>query len=497
MFIARHVYRVSLWLAWVVIFLCAVFLCKMLDWDEGIRGVVATGAGTSALFLAWLVLETVWPMGCWAFGGLGGGSRACRVDPPDLPDDDTPGRFDGAGSSDPKDWAIALNRLSKGAFERGEPETALKHALDSLALAEESGDDDGKAIILFNLSQIHMALEQEDTALACVEKSLELSRKTGNRTCQEKALDIMGHIYKGRETVDRALSCFKEALAIAEAMGDKEGAGDILNSMGLVHLLCSEADSAKRCLDQSIAIRRAQNDRVGESENLINLSRYHELKGDWDEAEKCLDQSFSLNRKMNNAAAIIAVFYNMAREAMDDGRYDKALMMWDKSLSLAVECGYVEGICHVASTLGGVLATAGHLKEAGYVLKLASETAHAAGFPDVNAIDERLADVYLKQRESLELKTYLSLFSVMTCEKDLVDAGLWFCPVRVLTRLPQYENVIKDSTCGLIGWLPPVSADIFDMTRELPVMFDKDDGSVVCLGIAPEELELIKAGDLH
>ncbi|MFA6011340.1 MAG: tetratricopeptide repeat protein [Desulfobacteraceae bacterium] len=395
-------------------------------------------------------------------------------------------------NADQIDESKTLNRLSKDAFEQGDLETALKHASASLAMAEETGDEDGKAIILTNISQVHMALGQMETALACLEKSLVLAQSTGNKTCEGKALDIMGNIYKDREEYDLALSYFEQALSIEKAISDKDGEGDTLNSIALIFLLRNDGDTAKYFLDQSIAIRRDLEDKIGEAANLINLSRCHELKGDFDTAEECLDQSLALNQETGNKVAMIAVYHNMAHAALDQGEYGKALTLWEKTLDLAVATQHAQGIFHVASTLGRVLAKSGHIREAGIVLKLASETGHAAGFPEATAIDELLSAVYQHQRDTLDLNDFLAFVPAMKSEKDLVTAGLWLQPVRVKKPLPQYENIILDRTKGLIGWMHPVSADIFDMTIELPVMFDKVDGDVVSVGIPIGELELIK-----
>lgn len=394
--------------------------------------------------------------------------------------------------TDQDDEAKTLNRLSKEAFEQGDLETALKHASASLAMAEETGDEDGKAIILINISQVHMALGQMETAQACLEKSLALAQSTGNKTCEGKALDIMGNIYKDREEYDLALSYFEQALSIEKTISDKDGEGDTLNSIALIFLLRNDGDTAKYFLDQSIAIRRDLDDKIGEAANLINLSRYYELKGDFETASECLEQSLTLNQETGNKVAMIAVYHNMAHAALDGGEYGKALTLWEKALDLAVHTQHAQGIFHVASTLGRVLAKSGHIREAGIVLKLASDTGHAAGFPGATAIDELLSAVYQHQRDTLDLNDFLSFVPAMKSEKDLVTAGLWLHPVRVKKPLPQYENIIMDRSQGLIGWMHPVSADIFDMTIELPVMFDKVDGDVVSVGIPIGELELIK-----
>lgn len=101
-------------------------------------------------------------------------------------------------------------------------------------------------------------------------------------------------------------------------------------------------------------------------------------------------------------------------------------------------------------------------------------------------------DKLRKQIDTLDLRSYLALFPAMTGEKDLVDAGLWYRPVRVKKPVKRFADILKDSKNGMIGWFYPSSADMFDMKTELPVMFDKKNGETLVLGIPLDDLELNK-----
>jgi len=89
-----------------------------------------------------------------------------------------------------------------------------------------------------------------------------------------------------------------------------------------------------------------------------------------------------------------------------------------------------------------------------------------------------------------ELKDYLKLFKTPKTQVDLVEMGLWYASVGVLEVPKGFEEVIEDTGSGTISWEYPVSADIFDMSVELPVTFKKKDGEYVTLGISPEHLIL-------
>jgi len=113
---------------------------------------------------------------------------------------------------------------------------------------------------------------------------------------------------------------------------------------------------------------------------------------------------------------------------------------------------------------------------------------------------EPLLRYLLKRRKSvlhdklykMDLKEYVGLFDTFKSQMDLVEAGLWWHPVKVKELPRHYEEMIKKEPYYIIGWSYPASAGMFDLTSELPVMFDKKDGSSLTLGIEMEKLELVK-----
>ena len=98
----------------------------------------------------------------------------------------------------------------------------------------------------------------------------------------------------------------------------------------------------------------------------------------------------------------------------------------------------------------------------------------------------------LKKRLNLakvDLEDYITLFDTAKSEQNLVEMGLWNVNVGVLEVPSAYRSVIQNST-GIIGWEYPVSADVFDMSVEIPVIFKKKNGEYVTLGIKHEDVIL-------
>jgi len=91
--------------------------------------------------------------------------------------------------------------------------------------------------------------------------------------------------------------------------------------------------------------------------------------------------------------------------------------------------------------------------------------------------------------EKVELKDIVKIFSIKT-RYDLEELGLWGAEVAVSQLSNQYEEIIEDSDIGTVMWNHYCSADIYDMSIELPINFKKKNGDYISLGIKPHYLYL-------
>lgn len=101
----------------------------------------------------------------------------------------------------------------------------------------------------------------------------------------------------------------------------------------------------------------------------------------------------------------------------------------------------------------------------------------------------------LKERidvSKLELEDYMFLHPTPKSRDDLQKLKLWGAKVGVHQVPSGYEDLLEDPQSGTIEWNHYCSADIFEMSVELPVNFKKKNGDYVSLGIRHEYLVLEK-----
>ncbi|MDD2651479.1 MAG: hypothetical protein PHX44_00315 [Sulfurimonas sp.] len=90
----------------------------------------------------------------------------------------------------------------------------------------------------------------------------------------------------------------------------------------------------------------------------------------------------------------------------------------------------------------------------------------------------------------IELSSYLELIPTLKTQSDLMNYGLWGAKVWAMEVPSGYEEILADANMGTIEWNQYCSADIFDMSIELPVNFKKKNGEYVSVGIKHEYLTL-------
>ncbi len=101
----------------------------------------------------------------------------------------------------------------------------------------------------------------------------------------------------------------------------------------------------------------------------------------------------------------------------------------------------------------------------------------------------------LERRYTMPLAEYIKLFEPFKSAEDLARAGLWNHAVIIDQSWTKFDGIIRNKQGSFIGWdESTVTSDIFDMTQEIPVWFEKKDGECLSVGI-PHALVSLKTID--
>jgi len=137
-----------------------------------------------------------------------------------------------AGEQGREALAGALHRKGWALFRLGDPENALSHGEEALALGKVTGDWKAQADSLNLLSAIHNDAGEHEEARFCMGEALALFREAGYRRGEAVMLGNLGNTAYLQGAYARAAERYREGLALAREIGHRYTEMLCLNNLG-------------------------------------------------------------------------------------------------------------------------------------------------------------------------------------------------------------------------------------------------------------------------
>jgi tetratricopeptide (TPR) repeat protein len=139
-------------------------------------------------------------------------------------------------------------------YTSGRLDSALENYKQSLTLAEQFDDKQGKAAVLGNIGLIYQDKGDLDQALKYLEEALEIDKEIGYRQGEASALGNIGLVYEAKGDLDQALKYHQEALDISKQIDYKVGEASILGNIGNVYYLKGDLNQALKYYNEALKI---------------------------------------------------------------------------------------------------------------------------------------------------------------------------------------------------------------------------------------------------
>ena len=146
-----------------------------------------------------------------------------------------------------------LLHLSR-AYIGADKEKSIAYAKESIAEAEELGNDTSIVRSLNNLAAAYQNCGDHPSSNQYLDRAIEITRKNGNRSQLLECLEFKATALAGRKQTDKALPLAQEALAIAEALKDSVGILNALEIIAAGHKDLHLYDEAIKVYQQEIAL---------------------------------------------------------------------------------------------------------------------------------------------------------------------------------------------------------------------------------------------------
>ncbi|MGJ3251919.1 MAG: tetratricopeptide repeat protein [Elainellaceae cyanobacterium] len=174
----------------------------------------------------------------------------------------------------------SLNNLGVLYGQLGEPDREHHLCQIAIGILEDSQDQEGRAIALYNAGVASCKLNQHQQARLYFEKALPVWVATGIYAKEAATLGRLAKIYDCLGNSTSALCCYQEAAFIYKELGDRYREAFILRAMADIYRDSSLHYSAIDCYERSIRLFQ-KTGHISEAGQIVNqLEKVRQTLGD-------------------------------------------------------------------------------------------------------------------------------------------------------------------------------------------------------------------------
>jgi tetratricopeptide (TPR) repeat protein/tRNA A-37 threonylcarbamoyl transferase component Bud32 len=234
---------------------------------------------------------------------------------------------------DPKylDALVAMGRVE---MKSADPQAALQHLTQALALTAELDADEAKGDVLQTIGIAYKTLNKPDDALRNYQQALEIRRRLGQKRGVANTLSEIAQIQQKMGKPEDALKSYQEALQLRREIGDKRGIGSSFLDLGLFYAGRSQYEEALRFYKDSLQIQRDVGNETYEAACLSNIGNVYLAKGEYEDAITYYDRALRLREQRNVPTEIALLRHNLAEASFRLGQYDQSLGHYLTALDL-------------------------------------------------------------------------------------------------------------------------------------------------------------------
>jgi tetratricopeptide (TPR) repeat protein len=236
-------------------------------------------------------------------------------------------------------------------YTQGRLDDALANFEESERLAEQFGDEEGKAPALGNIGVICHDKGELDRALQYKEQALAKAHQLGDQWAEAIYLANIGNIWHDKGELDKALEYHEQALELSRDLGDKWGVASDLASIASIFRDKGVLDEALQYDKEALAMARKIGHRLGVVTDLGNISSIYRYKGKLDEALKYGEEALAVARKIGYRLGVATDLANIGLILTDKKKYEQAVPKLAESLTILLASGFADGPRQVLSGL--------------------------------------------------------------------------------------------------------------------------------------------------
>ena len=251
--------------------------------------------------------------------------------------------------------AKALFTAAKQLAERRD-KASMRASLALLAevrrLTHDTGEQQGEALSLNSLAQVHWALGDKRKAIEYYDQAVPLWVALGDRAEEAGALASLGNLSYDVGEVKEALEYFQRSLAPFRAVPDAQGEATALINIGSCYSKLGDNEKAVEHLNQSRSVWRAINDRKGEAVAIVTLAAIRSASGGEREALGLYAEALVIFREADDRKAEADTLRKIGNLHTSLEEWQQALESYERALAVYRSLDDKEGLVETLDELG-------------------------------------------------------------------------------------------------------------------------------------------------
>jgi DNA-binding SARP family transcriptional activator len=216
-------------------------------------------------------------------------------------------------------------------------------------------------------------------AVPHLETALEIAAMQGDGPGQVSALSRLAIVHVNRLDFEAGLEHGRRSLALAESLGDERAEAMAMDALKQAALQTGDFDTLDRLVERLIGIHRQNDDLWYLQFALADGATADTLRGRHDRALGRFHEAVAINRRIGDRGNEPMILTGIAWVHRAQGDYGAAVAEGQRALELGRALDHAEWIAWCGLSLASTLVELEAVKEAGAVLRTATEGAERAG----------------------------------------------------------------------------------------------------------------------
>ena len=277
-----------------------------------------------------------------------------------------------------------------------EHDKAIDLLTSALRKAEQLGNKDFTARILYTLGAASNGKGEDDQATTYYEKALSIAIERDNKKLIGSININIGNMHSFKKDLDKGLEYYTSALRIYEELDNKKGIAVAYSNIGIIHIKQKDRNSGLEYFKKALDAYEKLEDQEGIGRVLGNIGNIYIKIGDLAEAIMALEKSFDI--QMSIGAIRGAAFPLKAIAGLEElqGNYQVTISHYKEYFEIQTEIGHQRRISYGNYFLGSTYYKVGESQRALPYLKKAIEIQMDLELDDVLVESEIFHSLCLK-----------------------------------------------------------------------------------------------------